>query len=400
MSNIVYNEIEYNQQLFLFELDANGNQIKDRSMLSNTHIISTILTHDMHDKIPTLTVEYEDVGNAYFDNIYATGYTGISFILETGDESAVNISHTFIIDNIEIIHQGEASTKYRIHAISVLKHMLKAIIPLSYQKDTPVFDMISDILEQVKYPLDSNISHDDTSATSTFITPVNTTVLESVNSLLNKAASSSDGLYQLIYSLTKSTGRVHSISKIFKDANVEEYNIMFINNDASACPPESTIFDFTAGNFYGGTNTYDTAGIKKVHRFDYNKREWNIEERNYNQLVSYLPTHSNDQTEVKLFKDIPAKLKDTSLFEHEYITSYNSLSSAKMYNIFRYTDVIQFSVKGLMERDVGQLISVINSLDGSYQRYQGVWLITRIFHEFIDGTYVNNIIAVRAGYKR
>lgn len=357
------------------------------------------LMNDFIDPIPRIEIVYNDMGNFQIAKFYNDAYTLL--YLNMLSPELTQIEHYFIVDSIEILDRSIQKTTYKIKARSMSSICLDSNTTYSSKIEKSITQIIEDMMQQTHYPYkkDPNKIHSDKKLF--YISPTSMSLKDQMEWLLRYAASSTTGPYYLIYNLKTNKGDLMSFKNVFQVEMKDipsDYNMVMVSevgaNPASVCGlnqiRSSQILD---SNFYNSSSAKLT-----LNNFNYNDRKWSKDIYEYKRTLKYLPNAPKEDF-VKFKHYMKTMNKYSSIRMKSYDEEYTTLSQGKVHDridqIFNYTDMIQFSCTGYLKRDVGEIINISGGLDKDIYRYNGMWMITRVYHKFTRSQYVTDITVVR-----
>jgi hypothetical protein len=136
------------------------------------------------------------------------------------------------------------------------------------------------------------------------------------------------------------------------------------------------------------------------------------------QFTPELMVYSLDVTEQKQYSDSTNNKHNTDIislnkptpthitkngelrYDREFPKSFHVGPGARVEDMFRFADIIQFDTDGEIDRAVGDVIHLTSVVDtdttSPMKRFNGEWVISRLTSSIHNGEYTDSIIAVRA----
>jgi hypothetical protein len=210
------------------------------------------------------------------------------------------------------------------------------------------------------------------------------------------AAEDVKGLYFFIFNLIKGNGELISLNERFINNNIHNFNGIKFPSKYGFTEIIGMPTNIQSDNYLSGIKNYESASDINIWTFDYNKRKWSVNEYNNKRMDKFLPKLKDDNFE-PLLKSISDKFTKNIKFKYEKHNYNNQFIASRMYEYFKLSDVLQFNTRGFLKREVGDLYLVASdSKSAFFERYAGVWCVTRIYHNFTKNDYTQNITLIRS----
>lgn len=366
------------------------------------------LSNDLEDPVPRIEILYRDQENANMSSYPCDGYTVLEYSIKglaEDEKDSMAIVHKFFLRDIATLSRENNQSMLKLTGISNTWYPLNSTVVYSSGKDFPenhksVSKIMKDILVKADYPVSMDPNLIESVKKIHWLTTPTDTVLENIKHLRAWAANAETGLFYLIYNMISKQGLVISLSQIFKaikDENIDAPNQLKIPAPIGLGSKTTGMGNITVNSFVNGEGFYEKASLLVLNTFDYIKRSWGTDQWPFSRIIKVLPRLPSDKNTKyeKIFKDIPILAGKKDRFKSDYIP----LSYPQVYDkgdpLLRLSDCIQFDAMGYLRRDIGTILKISSVDTLSDFRFNGYWMITRIYHVFTRGNYISNIIAVR-----
>jgi len=377
------------------------------------------LCNDLEDPVPRIEILYRDQENANMSSYPCDGYTVLEYSLKSlaeDEKESIAIVHKFFLRDIATLSRENNQSMLKLTGISKTWFPLNSTVVYSSGPDFPekhktVSKIMKDILKKADYPVSMDPDLIESAKKIHWLTTSTDTVIDNIKHLRAWAANSETGLFYLIFSMLSNQGFVISLSQIFKainDDNIDAPNQLKIPAPIGFGPawamslfgfgPKTTgMGNVTVNSFVTGEGFYEKASLLVLNTFDYIKRAWSTDQWPFARITKLLPRLPSDKYTKyeKIAKDIPILAGKKERLKSDYIP----LSYPQVYDkgdpLLRLSDCLQFDAMGYLRRDVGTILKISSVDTLSDFRFNGYWMITRIYHVFTRGNYISNIIAVR-----
>lgn len=414
MQEVRFNGEKYTSDIKISRLD--GSTFTEQVVLFEDNISKVGIINDLYEPLLRFELYFKDPQGDLIPRYPIDGFSYINYELvfyetkgtgQSGKSSTkssskpVQLSHNFIINNVEIVSKTNEEVMFKITAVSeYVPVWLSHIWYSNNNKDQSTTKTIEDILAQSKLPFnkDSKLVHSTNQGP--YITTVNDTISNNIETLLRYSNEDLNGLYYLIYSMIDNYLKILHVNQVFNSGEIPGFNGIKIPTKFGFSTLESIATEETINNYLRGINMYNYASKVTLNNFDYLQREWTKDEYEFNRIKNFLPKSKSIAKTEYTFQDVPDKLRESPNYKFQYEMQpikYFFLSD-RISELYRFADVLEFNCAGYIGRDVGQLFSVSldNAKQALYQRLIGTWMISRITHVFTKGSYRQDISLVRS----
>ena len=371
--------------------------------LDNGKISRIKIENDLNFPFPYLEIDYNDIGNYKLNKYLADGYTLIDFYISTlYSDKTVKIAHTFYVFDMEVLSKSLQQTNYRIKAISYTAAILSSVPTYSSKTEKDGYTMSKEILNTVKYPLitdKESQSYFKVSGKSFFhITPTCQKTISNLKEIFTRTYSKDTGFLSLMFLLHQNKGQLYSVKKICEDIKadvdnlIKKENFIMVATDGNSLPNIYATISFLENNsLIDPKEKYRNLDNYKVKTFDYIKRKWGSVE--FNPKSRSEISHSTQNGFVSLLRDVPKYVSDKcGKFEKVMIPLSEYEIGQNVWKVTNFTDVVQLTIGGVLNRDSGDAVILHNTADDSViDRWQKDYICGRIVHMFEKGSYVNRM---------
>jgi len=405
----------------LSRYDSNTQKVTS-VIMTNDYLIEIKLVNDIHYPCPLLKVHYKDYSHQLI-NYPPDGYSGISFSvgvnINNDSSKSISIDHNFNITNYEIVTHTQQYTEYIISACSNNHVKLSSNISYSTGNDKPeaykdTTYIISDLLDMIKIDDNKVVKRDIFEPSNKkiyYITPPNNTVWEVISDLLSYASYGLYGYYTLFYNMYNKNTVLVNLSKYLSTIDIKNIlpnnSYTILGNAENKAAGDLTNMSYLTAEDIISTNynmqdinskehNFSLAADQYFYNFDYTRREWTTDYFNYNNIVNnyIMQNGTNSNNKYRPF------LKDNKSYYLKFSNEYNNLEYPNLYDnlerINKFSDVLQFKVRGFLNRDVGQVCSVLCNSKSIEPRFSGVYVIGRIEHIWrVKNDYTNIVSLIR-----
>ena len=461
--------------VFASGTDENAKASTDEQF-STYHLIQTAvdtvtLIENFNNPFPSIEIKYRDqtMGSLKYIN---DGYSKITFCVKRTESNTEtqkeppSITEDFIINRNDIVDFTPEGINIVLGGISTKQILWQShfyFATKKQDKSKPISDILNEYLNEFSSKSKSKILYENfqkqsptqeiqkptTSSETTldnYITPVNTTVKNNVDSLILLSASETTGVFFVKYDCLKRMLSLVSLNQLYSSSNItsiKSHNV-FLLPTATLSALDSSIAGKDAGfpgreviasvvktySNIGGTMVYDTLSRVKKNQFDSINRKWEkstIEDTN---ISNYMPKSdelnkairssqpsggpqtlpsSESTTQAIEFentlKGLPKEIKDLmntcGLFTIETTSNSQYIVGSKVDTLFKNFEIVEFVAGGNLQRTTGDLIvlSPAANVEEQYLRLAGVWLVLSLVSNFrATGAYTQTIYAIRPSH--
>ena len=427
-------EIRYNEEMFDLTVQFNrynkGGSIIKQEVLNTEFLQSLRFISDMEYAFPVAEIAFIDWGDLFQTTFLADGFSTVEIVMlpihTAGPKGEpVQIAIEFIVDFSEIVDKVRSETILQITAVGIDRFTLNSKLEYSTGSDPlgrpilkPTTEIIEEILGNINFPFSRSEFFRTCKNEIHYISPSNATVKLIIDDLLRNTISTESGIYSLYFSLLDNEAKFLSLKTLLSNfsetGDVEGFNTFNIHDDGNDNINPVTISTIRHVNGLAASKLSGISGASDMNVFNYEKRKWKTEtydNLDYNDVTGFVnsPVQFQNKRSV-LIQDVPKHLvKPEHKYESENVSHYDfntykkhgnaDIETDTIYNNFLNMETIQFNIKGLLQREVGNMIRITQSTDSSKPRYEGYWFIKRIILDFKNGLFVNNIIASRPNIK-
>lgn len=406
-----YNKEVYNLLCIIYELNEAGeldiSSYKNGVILYNKYIRRIDLISDILQPYLAGKMIYEDKGLKVFPTLVPNNHLFIKIKLSKIDmfgNVSIDFEHNFLIYDISVIEKRQDGAYYELKLISEDYLKFNNYLAYSSAKEKPCTQILADIFKQSNLELDSNITHINKNIF--FVCPTTFSVMESINYVLLQGIDSDYSMYFIAYDQIKKTYKIISLKDIFKGIpdNVDIDNVLNIPAQDLEFDIHRTANKITERSYLDFISKLELSKSFKFKNFSYDKRSWSTDtyshERFFNETLP-LPQGNQFERSIKKIPNIvdPSIRRDSKEILSRDIFGIDSLYESSK-KLFLYNDVIEFTTYGALSRYAGQPLALYCDEKSLYNvKYNGIWFIGRVYHQFISNAYRNVIQATRLDSK-
>jgi hypothetical protein len=239
------------------------------------------------------------------------------------------------------------------------------------------------------------------------ITPTDFTLLDSINYALSLAIDQTKGIYFLSYNHVSNKYSVHSLNDLWKTIDINNIrldNIFKISLEHSqGIRGENEpyiITDFEELNETTSTRRLEITKDFTFKKFDHIQRKWIDNNVNFKSLFNSLPTPqrwNKFKKDIRNINDQSGVITTGVMNARREVVPQNPFPYHNhMKELFMYSNVIQFKVRGEINRHAGEICWLnLNPNDSLYYKHTGAWLILRTTHRIEQEEYITTVQAAR-----
>jgi hypothetical protein len=404
------NSLSYTLNVVLGDLD-NRQQL---TYLWNDNISSLILESDIDYPIIYGRMVYSDRDNIFFNQIDSNNTTLLRISIQENtlaDDPTNSIrgkgdefKQVFMIDRVEIINRSLQDTVYSIDFTSIDWAKYNNYLPYSSNGNKLHLTILKELFNRGGLNLKVSPGAQSIDKSSTFITPVNYSLSDSIKYILSISADQDTFVYNFTYDFIKNEYRLFSVKKdldIILKADAEAVRLLPIDNVLILNSKENTgtgnvsqrsIYGIEEDNINGSTFNIENTKDLVFYKFDQTRRLWSTEVIDNNKIIDSLPkeTSRNNERFINTFKSIEdiTNLK----FEREIVPREPFAYDRSIRDIFTDSKIIKFKTNSWLNRKSGDFIFVsIDKNDPMYTKFNGLWFVLKVIKN-ISGDYFEDVI--------
>lgn len=408
------NSLSYSLNILLGDIDT----LEQGAYLWNNNIQSVNIESDIEYPIIYGQIIYVDAENEFFNHIDANNSTllQIDFQENTRAENPTSsvrgkndiFSHKFIVDRVELIKRDVNDSTYSIEFTSADWSSFNNYLPYSSKGDKQHLSILKDLFSKAGLDMQVSTGAQSIDKSSTFITPVNYTMSDSLKYILSISASEDTFVYNFVYRLIDQKYKLFSpkqdlniiLKGGFEAANlVPNDNVLTLNSKyltGVGSSSQRAIYDISEENINGSTHNIEMTKDLKFYHYDQTKRLWSTEIVNNKKIINSLPTESSNLNEkvVNTYKGItdPSNLK----FIREIVPREPFIYDKSIRDIFTDSKVLMFKTNAWINRQAGDFVYIsISKEDDMYDKIDGLWFILKIIKNISGDVFQDTIYACR-----
>jgi hypothetical protein len=372
----------------------------------NDYVEKIEIISDLLNPVLNGSIIFNDIGNQLFNKLNTDDcrtYVEVTLLKigEDPNDIQVEFSHVFFAMDVEEISKNHLSVSWEIHLISGDWAQFNNTLNYASREVMPYTEMIQAVFSKMKLKFVNikNTTKNLINNIGTYTAAANYPAYDTLMSLLNKTPNNDNGFLMLRHEMVPNQYSVISPKLAFAPESLENIaidNVLNVPTEDMVAPVPRTANEISEKNYLNINENFDKLKGVKIHDFDYDSRKWVTRKFEAKAVFSdFLPVPKLNTSESK-FKPLEVQLdqavRDPDI---EYLRQDFNFRD-HLQKIFMLTDVIEFKCYGVIERSAGDMLSLFCAPSHPlYTKYNGPWMITRVYHRIVKKEYVNVIQACR-----
>jgi hypothetical protein len=384
----------------------------------NDNIVSLVIESDIDYPIIYGRMIFTDRDNNFFNYIDTNNTTLLRLELQRntladsptspirgrGDE----LGHTFILDRVEILRRDLSDVTYAIEFTSIDWANYNNYLPYSSVGPKQHLSILKELFNRSGLKLKVSEGATAIDKESTFITPTNYTLADSIKYILSISADEDTFVYNFIYDYIRKEYRLFSPKKdlqlILNDTNlagklVPNENILVLNSRFGSPVgkiSKGAIYELSEDNTNGATHNIEKTKDLLFYHYDQTTRQWKTNLADNKKIINSLPDVSSkdNQRFVNTFKDVV----DQSLlkFKREIVPREPFIYDSSIRDIFNDSKILKFKTDAWINRKAGDFIYIlIEEQDEMYNKFTGLWFIIKVIKTISGDSFQDVVYACR-----
>jgi hypothetical protein len=407
----IYNDVLYSQIIKLNFIIKEGGEVTTK-VIPNIDVTAINIETSILNSTSSGYIIIVDNGNTRMNRVVADGFSNFEITIKQADATVVdgtesmsdivNMSHTYLINSIEVITVDDNSTSYKVRIVHSdwYKFNNHLVIGASDKNTSDIlkgsFGVNGMKLTRGSTIVDSKIS---------FISPTTYKFIDSIRHIMSISHNINEGPYLINHEWVTGDYTLLDFKQLWKSLS-GGYEIPTMNQfymAGSESIESSAEHQYIVKNMASYTH----------HSVDVMTEQLKgISEYRFNHINGV--TYTDDITPQMITKGIP-KPQHTTFNSQYYVTEpllmepkltkrnktipqhYDEVYSKALVDILFNTDYIEFDTRGSMLRNAGSIgVISIDPTDPLSTKYRGSWLMTSVIHQFSVDKYKNTITATRS----